>query len=94
MALNCAPPLLNLNLKLWNKHRQTHFRVAKRSDSVSATVSGRNALLQGSQSRSILANDDGFRMHFVRAAAKPNLIKVIYNEIVSLTSCVFLVKWR
>ncbi|XP_057789924.1 D-xylose-proton symporter-like 3, chloroplastic [Salvia miltiorrhiza] len=76
MALNCAPPLLNLNLKLWNKHRQAHFCVTKKSNDVSAAISSRNALLPGSHSRSILANDNGFRMHFVRAAARPNLTKV------------------
>ncbi|XP_047975535.1 D-xylose-proton symporter-like 3, chloroplastic [Salvia hispanica] len=70
MALNCAPPLLNL--KLWNKNQQANFCVAKRSNA----VSGRNALLRGSHSRSILANHNGFRMHFVRPTAKRNLTKV------------------
>ncbi|KAG6436779.1 hypothetical protein SASPL_101681 [Salvia splendens] len=73
MALNCAPPLLNSNLKLWNKHREAHFCVAKRSN---AAVSGRNALLRGSHSCSILANHNGFRMHFVRPTAKRNFTKV------------------
>ncbi|KAH6814237.1 Major facilitator superfamily protein [Perilla frutescens var. frutescens] len=72
MALNCAPPVLNLNLKLWNKHPQTHFFVAKRSSNATA-IRGRNALRR---SRFILANDDGFKMPFLRSAAKPNLMKV------------------
>ncbi|KAH6766031.1 Major facilitator superfamily protein [Perilla frutescens var. hirtella] len=72
MALNCAPPVLNLNLKLWNKHPQTHFFVAKRSSNATA-ICGRNALRR---SRSILASDDGFKMPFLRSAAKPNLMKV------------------
>ncbi|KAH6837152.1 Major facilitator superfamily protein [Perilla frutescens var. hirtella] len=72
MALNCAPPVLNLNLKLWNKHPQTHFFVAKRSSKATA-ICGRNALRR---SRSILASDDGFKMPFLRSAAKPNLMKV------------------
>ncbi|KAG6433444.1 hypothetical protein SASPL_105058 [Salvia splendens] len=77
MALNCVPPLLNSNLKLWNKNRQANFCVAKRSNAVAtAAFSGRNALLRCSHSRSILANHNGFRMHFVRPTAKRNFTKV------------------
>ncbi|KAL2239585.1 D-xylose-proton symporter-like 3, chloroplastic [Sesamum indicum] len=73
MALTCAPPLLNLKLK--NKYSQHHFCVAKKSNSV-ATTPVRNSLSLDFDSRSFWANDKGFRIRFLRAAPKPNLMKV------------------
>lgn len=86
MALNCAPPLLNLNLK----HRLlNHSSIAKRSSAkVTAAFRGGNA----PQSRSILANADGGRMNFKRPVAKPNLMKVMQNGTVSLSSFVFFIE--
>ncbi|PIN05293.1 putative transporter (major facilitator superfamily) [Handroanthus impetiginosus] len=73
MAVNCAPPLLNL--KLPNKYAQTHFCVTKKCNPVSA-ISGRNRLVLCSQNLSCLAKSKGFRMSFSRSTAKRNLVKV------------------
>ncbi|KAK6118609.1 hypothetical protein DH2020_047651 [Rehmannia glutinosa] len=73
MALACAPPLLNL--KLSNKYLGTHFRPTKKSSLFTANT-GRNHVALCRRSPSFLANDNGFRVPFLRPATNRNSMKV------------------